>query len=143
MLYAEEKERLDFVYTIYHWWQAIAIFIVYLWSHLPMRVRYLCLRKHSPVGLTCPPFPAPLSPQAKLSILLATLLLACYCYWLMERRLAVKVPYRLPRIPRPRHKVKPLAACLERLPESGQNQFTRFMLPFNEHIASRNFTATL
>ncbi|XP_068445548.1 protein unc-93 homolog B1 [Clinocottus analis] len=80
MLYAEEKERLDFVYTIYHWWQAIAIFIVYLWSNLPMR--------------------------AKLSILLATLLLACYCYWLMERRLAMKVPFRLPRIPRPRHKVK-------------------------------------
>ncbi|KAG8015074.1 Protein unc-93-like protein B1 [Nibea albiflora] len=80
MLYAEEKERLDFVYTIYHWWQAIAIFIVYLWSNLPMR--------------------------AKLSILLATLLLACYCYWLMERRLAKKVPYRMPRIPRPRHKVK-------------------------------------
>ncbi|XP_070827001.1 protein unc-93 homolog B1 [Chaetodon trifascialis] len=80
MLYAEEKERLDFVYTIYHWWQAIAIFIVYLWSNLPMR--------------------------AKLSILLATLLLACYCYWVMEHRLANKVPYRLPRIPRPRHKVK-------------------------------------
>ncbi|KAA8594463.1 hypothetical protein FQN60_011598, partial [Etheostoma spectabile] len=39
MLYAEEKERLDFVYTIYHWWQAIAIFIVYLWSNLPMRVK--------------------------------------------------------------------------------------------------------
>uniref|UniRef100_A0A7N8YMD2 Unc-93 homolog B1, TLR signaling regulator n=1 Tax=Mastacembelus armatus TaxID=205130 RepID=A0A7N8YMD2_9TELE len=38
MLYAEEKERLDFVFTIYHWWQAIAIFIVYLWSNLPMRV---------------------------------------------------------------------------------------------------------
>ncbi|XP_034544257.1 protein unc-93 homolog B1 [Notolabrus celidotus] len=80
MLYAEEKERLDVVYTIYHWWQAIAIFIVYLWSNLPMR--------------------------AKLSILLATLLLACYCYWVMERRLARKEPYRLPRIPRPRHKVK-------------------------------------
>ncbi|XP_040042341.2 protein unc-93 homolog B1-like [Gasterosteus aculeatus] len=80
MLYAEEKERLDFVFTIYHWWQAIAIFIVYLWSHLPMR--------------------------AKLSILLATLLVACCCYWVMERRLARKVPYRLPRIPRPRHKVK-------------------------------------
>ncbi|XP_071373634.1 protein unc-93 homolog B1 [Centroberyx affinis] len=79
MLY-EDKERLDFVYTIYHWWQAIAIFIVYLWSKLPMR--------------------------AKLSILLATLLLACYCYWVMERRLARKVPFRLPRIPRPRHKVK-------------------------------------
>ncbi|XP_074549395.1 protein unc-93 homolog B1 [Halichoeres trimaculatus] len=80
MLYAEEKERLDIVYTIYHWFQAIAIFVVYLWSHLPMR--------------------------AKLSILLATLLLACYCYWVMERRLARKQPYRLPRIPRPRHKVK-------------------------------------
>ncbi|XP_036957031.1 protein unc-93 homolog B1 [Acanthopagrus latus] len=80
MLYAEDKERLDFIYTIFHWWQAIAIFIVYLWSNLPMR--------------------------AKLSILLATLLLACYCYWLMERRLARKKPYRLPRIPRPRHKVK-------------------------------------
>ncbi|XP_076004014.1 protein unc-93 homolog B1 [Genypterus blacodes] len=79
MLY-EDKERLDFVYTIYHWWQAIAIFIVYLWSNLPMR--------------------------AKLSILLATLLLATYCYLLMERRLARKVPFRLPRIPRPRHKVK-------------------------------------
>ncbi|XP_026159607.1 protein unc-93 homolog B1 [Mastacembelus armatus] len=80
MLYAEEKERLDFVFTIYHWWQAIAIFIVYLWSNLPMR--------------------------AKLSILLATLLLACYCYWVMERRLAKDVRPRLPRIPRPRHKVK-------------------------------------
>lgn len=80
ILYAEEKERLDFVYTIYHWCQAIAIFIVYLWSNLPMR--------------------------AKLSILLATLILACYCYWVMERRLAKNVPHRLPRIPRPRHKVK-------------------------------------
>uniref|UniRef100_A0A8C6KTG2 Unc-93 homolog B1, TLR signaling regulator n=1 Tax=Nothobranchius furzeri TaxID=105023 RepID=A0A8C6KTG2_NOTFU len=80
MLYAEEKERLDFVYTIYHWWQAIAIFIVYLWSRMPMR--------------------------AKLSILLATLLLACYCYWVMERRVARKVQHRIPRIPRPRHKVK-------------------------------------
>ncbi|KAM9315055.1 protein unc-93 homolog B1 [Pholidichthys leucotaenia] len=80
LLYAEEKERLDFVYTIYHWFQAIAIFVVYLWSQMPMR--------------------------AKLSILLAMLLLACYCYWVMERRLARKVPFRLPRIPRPRHKVK-------------------------------------
>ncbi|XP_056136296.1 protein unc-93 homolog B1 [Lampris incognitus] len=79
MLY-EDKERLDFIYTIYHWWQAIAIFIVYLWSRLPMR--------------------------AKLSILLGTLLLACYCYLEIERRLAQRVPFRLPRIPRPRHKVK-------------------------------------
>ncbi|KAG7453364.1 hypothetical protein JOB18_026397 [Solea senegalensis] len=80
ILYAEEKERLDFVYTIYHWFQAIAIFVVYLWSSLPMR--------------------------AKLSILMAILLLSCYCYWVMERRLARDVRPRLPRIPRPRHKVK-------------------------------------
>ncbi|KAF5900689.1 protein unc-93 B1-like, partial [Clarias magur] len=79
MLY-EDKERLDFVYTIYHWWQAIAIFIVYLWSSLPMR--------------------------AKLGILLVTLLLAVFCYFQMERRLKKKTPFRLPRIPRPRHKVK-------------------------------------
>ncbi|XP_076150026.1 protein unc-93 homolog B1 [Alosa pseudoharengus] len=79
MLY-EDKERLDFVFTIYHWFQAIAIFIVYLWSNLPMR--------------------------AKLAILLITLLLAMFCYWRMERQLAKRVPYRLPRIPRPRHKVK-------------------------------------
>ncbi|XP_076830476.1 protein unc-93 homolog B1 [Brachyhypopomus gauderio] len=79
MLY-EDKERLDFVYTIYHWWQAIAIFIVYLWSSLPMR--------------------------AKLAILLVTLLVAGFCYWQMERRLAKKIRFRLPRIPRPRHKVK-------------------------------------
>uniref|UniRef100_A0A3Q2WQY5 Unc-93 homolog B1, TLR signaling regulator n=1 Tax=Haplochromis burtoni TaxID=8153 RepID=A0A3Q2WQY5_HAPBU len=44
--------------------------------------------------------------NAKLSILLVTLLLACCCYWVMERRLAKRVPFRLPRIPRPRHKVK-------------------------------------
>ncbi|XP_031670530.1 protein unc-93 homolog B1-like [Oncorhynchus kisutch] len=79
MLY-EDKERLDFVYTIYHWWQAIAIFIVYLWTGLIMR--------------------------AKLSILLVILLLACFCYWTMERRLAKNMHFRLPRIPRPKHKVK-------------------------------------
>ncbi|XP_066535491.1 protein unc-93 homolog B1 [Hoplias malabaricus] len=79
-MFYEDKERLDFVYTIYHWWQAIAIFIVYLWSGLPMR--------------------------AKLAILLVTLLVASLCYWQMERRLAKKIPFRLPRIPRPRHKVK-------------------------------------
>ncbi|KAB5581474.1 hypothetical protein PHYPO_G00176170 [Pangasianodon hypophthalmus] len=79
MLY-EDKERLDFVYTVYHWWQAIAIFIVYLWSALPMR--------------------------AKLAILLVTLLVAGFCYLQMERRLEKKIPFRLPRIPRPRHKVK-------------------------------------
>uniref|UniRef100_A0A8C2JZZ1 Protein unc-93 homolog B1-like n=1 Tax=Cyprinus carpio TaxID=7962 RepID=A0A8C2JZZ1_CYPCA len=79
MLY-EDKERLDFVFTIYHWWQAIAIFIVYLWSALPMRVKIL------------------------IAFLLS--ILACLCYVQMERRLAKKIPFRLPRIPRPRHKVK-------------------------------------
>ncbi|XP_010562592.1 PREDICTED: protein unc-93 homolog B1 isoform X1 [Haliaeetus leucocephalus] len=34
----EDKERQDFVFTIYHWWQALAIFTVYLWSGLPMKV---------------------------------------------------------------------------------------------------------
>ncbi|KAA0722111.1 Protein unc-93 -like protein B1 [Triplophysa tibetana] len=79
MLY-EDKERLDFIYTIYHWWQAVAIFIVYLWSALPMR--------------------------AKLGILLLTLMVASFCYVQLERRLASKTPFRLPKIPRPRHKVK-------------------------------------
>uniref|UniRef100_A0A4W4E6R1 Unc-93 homolog B1, TLR signaling regulator n=1 Tax=Electrophorus electricus TaxID=8005 RepID=A0A4W4E6R1_ELEEL len=81
MLY-EDKERLDFVYTVYHWWQAIAIFIVYLWSSLPMRVKHF------------------------LAILMVTLLVAGFCYWQMEHRLVKKIPFRLPRIPRPRHKVK-------------------------------------
>ncbi|XP_009582570.1 PREDICTED: protein unc-93 homolog B1, partial [Fulmarus glacialis] len=38
MLY-EDKERQDFVFTIYHWWQALAIFTVYLWSGLPMKAK--------------------------------------------------------------------------------------------------------
>lgn len=37
MLY-KKKERQDFIFTIYHWWQALAIFTVYLWSGLPMKV---------------------------------------------------------------------------------------------------------
>lgn len=34
----EDKERQDFIFTIYHWWQAVAIFTVYLGSSLPMKV---------------------------------------------------------------------------------------------------------
>nr|XP_047909050.1 protein unc-93 homolog B1 isoform X2 [Anser cygnoides] len=79
MLY-EDKERQDFVFTIYHWWQALAIFTVYLWSGLPMK--------------------------AKLSIMLLALGLAAGSYLWMERKLAQRVSYRLPRIPRPRHKMK-------------------------------------
>ncbi|KAM6073957.1 protein unc-93 homolog B1 [Chlamydotis macqueenii] len=79
MLY-EAKERQDFVFTIYHWWQALAIFTVYLWSGLPMK--------------------------AKLSIMLLTLALAVGAYLWMERKLAQHVAYRLPRIPRPRHKMR-------------------------------------
>lgn len=110
MLYAEEKERLDFIYTIYHWWQAIAIFIVYLWSGLPMRVNdsfrgnVKRLNLNHFYNLFFFPFTS-FCLQAKLSILLATLLLSCYCYCVMERRMAKKVQHRLPRIPRPRHKV--------------------------------------
>eukprot|EP00069_Balaena_mysticetus_P001275 bmy_15195T0 len=33
----EDKERQDFIFTIYHWWQAMAIFTVYLGSSLPMK----------------------------------------------------------------------------------------------------------
>ncbi|XP_028596114.2 protein unc-93 homolog B1 isoform X2 [Podarcis muralis] len=76
----EDKERQDFVFTIYHWWQAIAIFVVYLWSGLPMK--------------------------AKLSIVLATLVAAVISYLWMERKIAQMVPHRLPKIPKPRHKVR-------------------------------------
>ncbi|NXU57996.1 UN93B protein, partial [Turnix velox] len=79
MLY-EDKERQDFVFTIYHWWQALAIFIVYLWSGLPMK--------------------------ASLTIMLLTLVVAMGTYLWMESKLARHVVYRLPRIPRPRHRVR-------------------------------------
>ncbi|NWI67811.1 UN93B protein, partial [Todus mexicanus] len=79
MLY-EDKERQDFIFTIYHWWQALAIFTVYLWSGLPMK--------------------------AKLSILLLTLALAVGTYLWMERKLARRVPFRLPRIPRLRPRAR-------------------------------------
>ncbi|XP_050191249.1 LOW QUALITY PROTEIN: protein unc-93 homolog B1 [Myiozetetes cayanensis] len=77
MLY-KNKERQDFIFTIYHWWQALAIFAVYLWSGLPMK--------------------------AKLSMLLLTLVVAVGTYLWMERKLRRRVEYRLPRLPRPRHK---------------------------------------
>ncbi|OXB69809.1 UNVERIFIED_CONTAM: hypothetical protein H355_009738 [Colinus virginianus] len=77
MLY-EDKERQDFIFTIYHWWQALAIFAVYLWSGLPMK--------------------------AKLSLMLLALGLAAGSYSWMERRLARRVAYRLPRMPRPQHR---------------------------------------
>ncbi|NXG39086.1 UN93B protein, partial [Dromaius novaehollandiae] len=79
MLY-EDKERQDFIFTIYHWWQALAIFVVYLWLELPMK--------------------------AKLSIMLLALAVATGAYMWMEHRLAQHVAYRVPRIPRPRHKVR-------------------------------------
>ncbi|XP_062432944.1 protein unc-93 homolog B1 [Rhea pennata] len=79
MLY-EDKERQDFIFTIYHWWQALAIFVVYLWLELPMK--------------------------AKLSIMLLALAVATSAYMWMEHKLARHVAYRMPRIPRPRHKVR-------------------------------------
>ncbi|NWV09950.1 UN93B protein, partial [Ptilonorhynchus violaceus] len=79
MLY-KNKERQDFIFTIYHWWQALAIFTVYLWSGLPMK--------------------------AKLSIMLLTLVVAVGMYLWMERKVTRHVEFRLPRIPRPRHKTQ-------------------------------------
>ncbi|XP_039395030.1 protein unc-93 homolog B1 isoform X1 [Mauremys reevesii] len=79
MLY-QDKERQDFVFTIYHWWQALAIFVVYLWSGLPMK--------------------------AKLSIMLLTLVASVLSYLWMEHKLARHVLFRVPKIPKPRHKVR-------------------------------------
>ncbi|XP_041064972.1 protein unc-93 homolog B1 isoform X1 [Carcharodon carcharias] len=79
MLY-EDKERQDFIFSIYHWWQAMAIFGVYLWSGAHMKV--------------------------KLSILLVTLVVAVLSYLWMEQKLLKRIPFRIPRIPKPRHKVR-------------------------------------
>ncbi|XP_074128461.1 protein unc-93 homolog B1 [Sminthopsis crassicaudata] len=75
----EDKERQDFIFTIYHWCQALAIFVVYLGSNLPMK--------------------------AKLTVLLLTIIVAVFSYLWMEAKLKQRVVYRLPRIPRPQHKV--------------------------------------
>ncbi|XP_068922224.1 protein unc-93 homolog B1 [Petaurus breviceps papuanus] len=75
----EDKERQDFIFTIYHWCQALAIFAVYLGASLPMK--------------------------AKLAILLLTVLVSVVSYLWMEAKLKQRVAYRLPRIPRPQHKV--------------------------------------
>ncbi|KAE8591572.1 hypothetical protein XENTR_v10018497 [Xenopus tropicalis] len=79
-VFYEDKERQDFVFTIYHWLQALAIFIVYLWSGIPV--------------------------TAKLGIMLASALISVLSYLWMEHKLSCKVPYRVPKIPAPRHKVK-------------------------------------
>ncbi|XP_010634082.1 protein unc-93 homolog B1 isoform X1 [Fukomys damarensis] len=76
----EDKERQDFIFTIYHWWQAVAIFVVYLGSSLPMK--------------------------AKLAVLLITLVVAVASYLWMEQKLSCGVLPRQPRIPRPQHKVR-------------------------------------
>lgn len=76
----EDKERQDFIFTIYHWWQAVAIFIVYLGFSLPMK--------------------------AKLGVLLVTLVVATLSYLSMEQKLRRGVAPRQPRIPRPQHKVR-------------------------------------
>uniref|UniRef100_A0A8C6QT90 Protein unc-93 homolog B1 n=3 Tax=Nannospalax galili TaxID=1026970 RepID=A0A8C6QT90_NANGA len=76
----EDKERQDFIFTIYHWWQAVAIFVVYLGSSLPMKV--------------------------KLAVLLVTLVAAVTSYLWMEQKLRQGLTPRQPRIPRPQHKVR-------------------------------------
>lgn len=110
MLY-KKKERQDFIFTIYHWWQALAIFTVYLWSGLPMKVspryapahseRFQAFWGHSPT-----PIPKFHVPQAKLSIMLLTLVVAVGTYLWMEQKVASNMEVRLPRIPRPRHKTR-------------------------------------
>ncbi|KAG8434860.1 hypothetical protein GDO86_012994 [Hymenochirus boettgeri] len=79
-MFYEDKERQDFVFTVYHWLQAVAIFIVYLWSSFPM--------------------------MAKLGIMLASALISVISYLWMEHKLNCKVQFRVPKIPAPRHKVK-------------------------------------
>uniref|UniRef100_UPI001A9FB5B4 protein unc-93 homolog B1 n=1 Tax=Ictidomys tridecemlineatus TaxID=43179 RepID=UPI001A9FB5B4 len=56
----EDKERQDFIFTIYHWWQAVAIFMVYLGASLPMKVRLSGARDSVPH----PHFPGP-SPRPR------------------------------------------------------------------------------
>ncbi|KAM4033952.1 protein unc-93 homolog B1 isoform 2-T2 [Anomaloglossus baeobatrachus] len=79
-MFYEDKGRQDFVFTIYHWLQAFAIFIVYLWSGLPM--------------------------MAKLGLVLASALISVLSYLWMEHKINLKVQPRIPKIPSPRHKVK-------------------------------------
>ncbi|XP_039568280.1 protein unc-93 homolog B1 isoform X1 [Passer montanus] len=110
MLY-KKKERQDFIFTIYHWWQALAIFTVYLWSGLPMKASPRRAPAHSETpqalwGHTPRPIPTLHVPQAKLSIMLLTLVVAVGTYLWMEQKVAWNVEVRLPRIPRPRHKTR-------------------------------------
>lgn len=63
MLY-ENKERQDFIFTIYHWWQALAIFTVYLWSDLPMKVSVAGCPHHLE-GLGAVPLPPSPSPSPR------------------------------------------------------------------------------
>lgn len=85
----EDKERQDFIFTIYHWWQAIAVFAVYLGSSLPMKVsapppldpldnrNFLSARPGltAPEGHHCPrpgPGPSPLGGPTPITGLLLT-----------------------------------------------------------------------
>ncbi|XP_066444200.1 protein unc-93 homolog B1 [Eleutherodactylus coqui] len=79
-VFYEDKGRQDFVFTIYHWLQALAIFIVYLWSGFPM--------------------------MAKLGLVLASALISVLSYLWMEHKINLKVPHRIPKIPSPRHKIR-------------------------------------
>lgn len=58
------------------------------WGHVPTPI---------------PKFPVP---QAKLSIMLLTLVVAVGTYLWMEQKVARNMEVRLPRIPRPRHKTR-------------------------------------
>ncbi|XP_007894747.1 protein unc-93 homolog B1 [Callorhinchus milii] len=79
ILYSD-KGRQDFIFAVYHWCQSMAIFGYYLLSNLQM--------------------------QVKLSILLICLVISLLSFGWMERKIKRQVPYRIPRIPKPRHKTK-------------------------------------
>uniref|UniRef100_A0A8D0BVX0 Unc-93 homolog B1, TLR signaling regulator n=2 Tax=Salvator merianae TaxID=96440 RepID=A0A8D0BVX0_SALMN len=79
MLY-EDKQRQDFIFTIYHYFQALAICIAFQLAKTSMKV--------------------------KLSILLVTLIAAVFSYVLMERKISQLIRHRLPKIPKPRYKMR-------------------------------------
>ncbi|XP_073419495.1 protein unc-93 homolog B1 isoform X2 [Dendrobates tinctorius] len=95
-MFYEDKGRQDFVFTIYHWLQALAIFIVYLWSGLPMMV--------------------------KLGLVLASALISVLSYLWMEHKIKSNVQPRIPKIPSPRHKVKGYRYLEEENSDESENE---------------------
>lgn len=60
--------------------------------------------------------------QAKLSIMLVTLVVAVLLYLWMEHKVARLTPHRLPKIPKPRHKVRGYRYLEEDSDETGSER---------------------